>query len=130
MINTKKTGLLLAVFCIFLFIQPICTQTGNSKIPVISAKDFYTGLKNKSLKFSYNQEIIITGVLKDTGSSLIYNSSYLLISDKKDGGVFVKAVLADKNKRSEYKNGQNIQIYCRFYEEREHVVVVKNAKNN
>ena len=105
-------------------------QTGGSEIVVISAKNLYEGLKNKSLKFSYNQEIIITGILKDTGSSFVYNSAYLLISDKDNGFVYVKAVLADKSKRSEYKNGQNIKIRCRFYEERDKVVVFKDAKNN
>ena len=105
-------------------------QTENGETIVISAKNLYEGLKNKSLKFSYNQEVIITGILKDTGSSFIYNSAYLLISDKDNGYVYVKAVLADKNKRGAYKNGQNITIRCRFYEDRDKVVVFKDAKNN
>ena len=40
----------------------------------------------------------------------------------------MKAVLADKKKKEEYKKGQEIKIRCRFYEERDKVVV-KNAKN-
>ena len=104
-------------------------QTNSDKAVVISAKNLYEGLKNKSLKFDYNQEIVITGILKDTGSSIIYNSAYLLISDKKDGSVYVKAVLADKKLKDKYKKGQNIKIRCRFYEERSSVVVVKDARD-
>ena len=115
-----------------LFAFACCTQaqTNNDKPITITAKDLYEGLKNKTLKFDYNQEIIITGVLNETGSSYIYNSSYLLISDKVGGYVYVKAVLADKKKRSDYKKGQKVKIHCRFYEERSSVVVVKNATNN
>ena len=105
-------------------------QTGNREPVVISAKNLYTGLKNKTLKFDYNQEIIITGVLKETGSSIVYNSAYLLISDTDDGYIYVKAVLADKKKKDEYKKGQNIKIRCHFYEERDKVVVVKDTRNN
>jgi len=117
--------------CAFLFAFSLClhAQSGSDKTTVISAKSLYEGLKNKSLKFNYNQEVIITGILKDTGSSLIYNSSYLLISDKDNGNIYVKAVLANKNKKNGYKKGQNIKIHCRFYEERDKVVVVKDAKN-
>jgi hypothetical protein len=117
--------------CAFLFAFSLClhAQSDSDKTTVISAKSLYEGLKNKSLKFDYNQEVIITGILKDTGSSFIYNSSYLLISDKDNGNIYVKAVLADKNKKNEYKKGQNIKIHCRFYEERDKVVVVKDAKN-
>ena len=104
-------------------------QSESRETVVISAKDLYEGLKNKSLKFDYNQEITITGILKNTGSSIIYNSAYLLISDKDNGYIYVKAVLADKKKRSEYKNGQSIKIQCRFYENRDQVIVVKDAKN-
>ena len=125
--NIVKTLLLSILFSIPTY--SVYTQTVNSEPVVISAKDLYEGLKNKSLKFDFNQEIIITGVLKETGSSFIYNSSYLLISDKKDGTIYIKAVLADKKKKDEYKNGQNIKIHCRFYEERDKVIVVKDAKN-
>ena len=119
------------LLCTFLLVFSLCSyaQVNDGKTTVISAKSLYEGLKNKSLKFNYNQEIIITGILKDTGSSVIYNSSYLLISDKDDGDIYVKAVLADKRKKSEYKKGQKIRIHCRFYEERSKVVVVKDAKN-
>ena len=125
-INLKKV-----LFCILLFAFTYCVQaqTDNNKPVVISAKSLYEGLKNKTLRFNYNQEIVITGILKETGSSFIYNSSYLLISDKDNGTVYVKAVLADKKKKDEYKKGQSINIQCRFYEERESVVVVKDAKN-
>jgi hypothetical protein len=118
------------LFCTLVFAFSCCVyaQTNNDKAVVISAKNLYEGMKNKSLKFDYNQEIIITGILKETGSSFIYNSAYLLISDKDNGYIYVKAVLADKKKRSEYKNGQEVKIRCRFYEERGHVVVVKNAE--
>jgi len=118
------------LFCTLVFAFSCCVyaQTNNEKTVVISAKNLYEGMKNKSLKFDYNQEIIITGILKETGSSFIYNSAYLLISDKDNGYIYVKAVLADKKKRSEYKNGQEVKIRCRFYEERGHVVVVKNAE--
>ena len=119
------------LFSIILSIS-ICSanaQSENNKTVVISAKDLYEGLKNKSLKFDYNQEITITGILKNTGSSIIYNSAYLLISDKDNGYIYVKAVLADKKKKSEYKNGQSINMQCRFYENRDNVIVVKDAKN-
>jgi hypothetical protein len=112
-----------------IFTCGVYAQTGSDKTVTISAKELYEGLKNKTLKFDYNKEIIITGILKDTGSSFIYNSSYLLISDKSNGYIYVKAVLADKKKKSEYKKGQNIRIQCRFYEERDKVIVVKDAKN-
>ena len=120
------------LLCTLLLTFSLCSyaQAGSNKTTEISAKSLYERLKNKSLKFDYNQEIIITGVLKDTGSSLIYNSAYLLISDKDNGDIYVKAVLADKKKISEYKKGQEIEIRCRFYEERSRVVVVKDAKNN
>ena len=119
------------IICTLFFAFAYCTQaqTNSNKPITITAKDLYEGLKNKTLKFDYNQEIIITGVLNETGSSYIYNSSYLLISDKADGYVYVKAVLADKKKRSEYKKGQKVKIHCRFYEERSNVAVVKNATN-
>ena len=115
----------------FIFALSLCAyaQLENDQTTVISAKELYDGLKNKSLNFRYNQEIIITGVLRDTGSSLIYNSSYLLISDQSNGDIYVKAVLADRRKRSEYRKGQEVTIHCRFYEERDRVVVVKDAKN-
>jgi len=115
----------------FVFALSLCAyaQPENDQTTVISAKELYDGLKNKSLNFRYNQEIIITGVLRDTGSSLIYNSSYLLISDQSNGDIYVKAVLADRRKRSEYRKGQEVTIHCRFYEERDRVVVVKDAKN-
>jgi hypothetical protein len=115
--------------CTLFFAFAYCAQaqTNNDTPIVITAKNLYEGLKNKTLTFDYNQEIIITGVLKETGSSTIYNSSYLLISDKAGGHVYVKAVLADKKKKDEYKEGQNVKIHCRFYEERSKVVVVKNA---
>ena len=118
-------------FCVLLFAFAYCAQaqTNGDVVTVITAKDLYEGMKNKTLKFSYGQEIIITGVLKETGGSIIYNSSYLLISDKNDGYVYVKAVLADKKKRDEYKKGQSVRIHCRFYEERSAVVVVKDATN-
>ena len=118
--------------CTLLFAFSLCAyaQADNNKTTEISAKNLYEGLKNKSLKFDFNQEIIITGVLKETGSSFIYNSSYLLISDKNNGDIYVKAVLADKRKKDEYKKGQEIKIHCRFYEERDKVVVVKDAINN
>jgi hypothetical protein len=128
----KMGGILkISLFSILLSISiyTVNAQTGSETV-VISAKNLYEGLKNKSLKFNYNQEVIITGILKDTGSSFVYNSAYLLISDKDNGYVYVKAVLADKSKRSEYKNGQNIKIRCRFYEDRDKVVVFKDAKNN
>lgn len=112
-----------------IFTCSVFAQTGSDKTVTISAKELYEGLKNKTLKFDYNKEIIITGILKDTGSSFIYNSSYLLISDKSNGYIYVKAVLADKKKKSEYKKWQNIRIKCRFYEERDKVIVVKDAKN-
>ena len=126
MLSLKKT-----LLCALIVTFTCCaySQTNSDKPIVISAKSLYEGLKNKSLTFNYNQEIIITGILKETGSSFIYNSSYLLISDKETGYVYVKAVLADKKKREEYKKGQNIEIYCRFYEERDNVIVLKNAKN-
>ena len=119
------------LICTFFFAFSLCAhaQADRDKATVISAKSLYEGLKNKSLKFDYNQEIIITGILKDTGSSYIYNSAYLLISDKDNGDVFVKAVLADKKNKDEYKKGQKIEIRCRFYEERDKVIVVKDAKN-
>jgi len=120
---------LLLSICLFIFTCSVYAQADNNKTVEISAKGFYEGLKNKSLKFDYNQEVIITGILKDVGSSFIYNSAYLLISDKDNGNVYVKAVLADKNKKNEYKNGQNVKIRCRFYEERGNIVVVKDAKN-
>ena len=101
----------------------------DSKTVTISAKDLYEGMKNKSLRFTYGQEMIITGILENTGSSIVYNSGYLLISDKEGGHIYVKAVLADKRKRSEYKKGQIVKIRCHFYEERSNVVVVKDAKN-
>lgn len=123
-----KNILLLSIL-LSAFTYAAYAQTGNDKTIVVSAKELYEGLKNKSLKFAYNQEIVITGVLKDTGGSIIYNSSYLLISDKENGYIYVKAVLADKKKRNEYKKGQNIKIQCRFYEERDKVIVVKDAKN-
>ncbi len=133
-LNAKKkwgfpAGLFTVMFFVSLSVQSLNAQGDNNKIVVIPAKELYDELKSKTLSFNYNQEIIITGVLKETGSSFIYNSSYLLISDKENGTVYVKAVLADKNKRSEYKNGQQIKIRARFYEEREKVVVVKDAKN-
>ena len=125
MLSSKKlllyTLLLLCSLCSY-------AQADSDKTTVISAKSLYEGLKNKSLKFDYNQEIIITGILKDTGSSFVYNSAYLLISDKDNGDIYVKAVLADKKKRNEYKKGQEIKIRCRFYEERSKVIVVKDAK--
>jgi hypothetical protein len=125
--NFAKT-LLLSILLSALAV-PIYAQTGKSETVVIFAKDLYKRLKNKSLSFDYNQEVVITGILKETGSSIIYNSAYLLISDKDNGYIYVKAVLADKKKRSEYKNGQEIKIVARFYEERDHVIVVKDAKN-
>ena len=126
MLSTKK--LLLSTFLLALSLC-LYAQADSDKITVISAKGLYEGLKNKSSKFNYNQEIIITGILKDTGSSFIYNSAYLLISDKDDGDIYVKAVLADKRDKDKYKKGQEIKIHCRFYEERDKVVVVKDAKN-
>ena len=119
------------LLCTLLFAFSVCVyaQTDSDKTTVISAKNLYEGLKNKSLTFNYNQEIVITGILKDTGSSFIYKSAYLLISDKNNGDIYVKAVLADKKKKDEYKKGQEIKIRCRFYEERDKVVVVKDAKN-
>ena len=127
----KRNILKISLFSILLLISTYdANAQPGSETVVISAKNLYEGLKNKSLKFNYNQEVIITGVLKDTGSSFVYNSAYLLISDKDNGYVYVKAVLADKSKRSEYKNGQNIKIRCRFYEDRDKVVVFKDAKNN
>ena len=119
------------LLCTLLSAFSLCAyaQAGSNKTTVISAKSLYEGLKNKSLTFDYNQEIIITGILNNTGSSFIYNSAYLLISDKDNGDIYVKAVLADKKKKDEYKKGQEINICCRFYEERDKVVVVKDAKN-
>lgn len=127
MLSLKR--LLLFFVLLVTFTYYTNAQTSKDTTIVISAKNLYKELKNKSLKFSYNQEIIITGVLKETGSSFIYNSSYLLISDKNDGYIYVKAVLADKKKKDEYKKGQTIKIHCRFYEERSNVIVVKDAKN-
>jgi len=127
MLNSKN---LLLCTLLFAFSFSVYAQADNDKTTTISAKDLYEGLKNKSLTFDYNQEIIITGILKDTGSSFIYNSAYLLISDKDNGDVYVKAVLADKKKKDEYKKGQEVKIRCRFYEERSKVLVVKDAKNN
>ena len=124
-VKTLLLSILLSVFTYAAY-----AQTENREPIVISAENLYTGLKNKSLKFDYNQEIVITGVLKETGSSIVYNSAYLLISDKENGSVYVKAVLADKKKKDEYKKGQSIKIRCRFYEERDKVVVVKDTKNN
>ena len=126
MLSPKKLLLCTLVFGFFLSAY---AQADSDKTTVISAKSLYDGLKNKSLTFDYNQEIIITGILKDTGSSFIYNSAYLLISDKDNGNIYVKAVLADKKKKDEYKKGQKVKIRCRFYEERAKVVVVKDAKN-
>lgn len=126
-IFSQKKIFLFALF--FISTLYVFAQKGSDTTTVISAKDLYEGLKNKSLKFNSNQEIIITGILKDTGSSFIYNSSYLLISDKDNGYTYVKAVLADKKKKDEYKKGQSIKIYCRFYEERGNVIVVKDAKD-
>jgi len=119
------------LLCTFLLVFSLCaySQADSDKTTVISAKSLYEGLKNNSLTFDYNQEIIITGILKDTGSSFVYNSAYLLISDKNNGSIYVKAVLADKKKKDEYKKGQEIKIHCRFYEERDKVIVVKDAKN-
>ena len=125
----KKLLLLSAILFSFGFAYNSYAQSSGASITTIAAKDLFNGLKNKSLTFDYNQPIIITGVLKDIGSSFIYNSSYLLISDKTDGQVYVKAVLADKNKKSEYKKGQVVKIEARFYEEREKVVVVKDSKS-
>ena len=122
------TRILLFPVLWFVCVHSAYAQTGNSETVTIPAKALYEGMKNKSLKFDYNQEVIITGILKETGSSIIYNSSYLLISDKDNGYIYVKAVLADKKKRSTYKNGQSIKIRCRFYEERDKVVVVKDAR--
>jgi len=95
---------------------------------VFTAKEFYETIKNKAVIFNYGQKITITGVLKEKGSSIIYNSSYLLISDKTNGYVYVKAVLADKNKIGEYTKGQTIKIEASFYQEREKVIVLKDAK--
>ena len=127
-LKLRKSILLLSIL-LSVFTYSAYAQTGSDKTIAISAKELYDGLKSKSLKFSFNQEIIITGILKETGGSIIYNSSYLLISDKENGTIYVKAVLSDKKKRSEYKKGQNIKIQCRFYEERDKVIVVKDAKN-
>ena len=127
MLSLKKI-LLCALFSTFIY--GAYAQTNSNDAVVISAKNLYEGLKNKSLKFSYNQEIIVTGILKDTGSSFIYNSAYLLISDKDNGYTYVKAVLADKGKKDEYKKGQSVRVRCRFYEERGSVVVVKDTRNN
>jgi hypothetical protein len=130
MITARKMLLALIVLFACACVVQLYAQDNNSgSITVISAKDLYEGLKNKTLNFDYNQRIVITGVLKDTGSSFIYNSSYLLISDSDSGYIYVKAVLSDKNKRSEYTSGQNIKINSRFYEERDKVVVVKDSKN-
>ncbi len=104
------------------------TQTQTTQPAKISANNLFKGLKNKTLSFFYNQELIIIGVVKEIGSSIIYNSSYILISDTANGSIYVKAVLADKNKKSEYKPGETIVIRCRFYEERDAVIVVKDAK--
>ena len=107
----------------------IYAQSASSGTVVISAKNLYEGLKNNSLKFERNQAIIVTGILSDTGSSFIYNSAYLLISDKADGHIYVKAILADKKKRDDYKNGQNIRIRCRFYADRDTSIIVKDTRN-
>ena len=131
MIQVKNfTKALLFSMLLSIFTISVYAQKENNEAVVISAKNLYEGLKNKTLNFKHNQEIIITGILKDTGSSFIYNSAYLLISDTDNGYIYVKAVLADKKKKSEYKKGQNVKIHCRFYEERDKVVVVKDAKNN
>ncbi len=122
----KKAGLFLTLGLLFFGAASVFAQT--DKPTVIAAKDLYDGLKKKSLRFSDRQEIVITGVLKTIGSSFIYNSSYLLISDHTGGEVYVKAILADKNKKSEYKEGQEIKIRSYFYEERDHVIVVKGAE--
>ena len=127
MLNSKN---LLLCTLLFAFTLSVYAQSDCDKTTTISAKDLYDGLKDKSLTFDYNQEIIITGILKDTGSSFVYNSAYLLISDKDNEDVYVKAVLADKKKKDEYKKGQEVKIRCRFYEERSKVLVVKDAKNN
>jgi len=131
MIQVKNfTKVLLFSMLLSVFTISVYAQKESNEAVVISAKNLYEGLKNKTLNFKHNQEIIITGILKDTGSSFIYNSAYLLISDTDDGYIYVKAVLADKKERSQYKKGQNNKIHCRFYEERDKVVVVKDAKNN
>ena len=72
MLSSKKI-----LLCTFLLAFSLCSyaQAGSDKTTVISAKNLYEGLKNKTLKFDYNQEITIIGILKDTGSSFIYNSA-------------------------------------------------------
>ena len=123
----KKSIVTIFLFSVLLSVSAYA-QTASNEPVVISAKNLYEGLKNNSLKFDKNQEIIITGILSDTGSSLFYNSAYLLISDTAGGYIYVKAILADKNKRSDYRNGQSVRIRCRFYENREKVIVVKDSK--
>ena len=106
----------------------VSAQT-DTQIITISAKELYDGLKNKSLSFNFNQEIIVTGILRNTGSSILYNSAYLLISDHENGNIYVKAVLADKNKRNEYQNGQAVRIRGQFYVERSNVILIKGAES-
>ncbi|MDR1760294.1 MAG: hypothetical protein LBR60_07195 [Fibrobacter sp.] len=123
----KKAGLFLTLSLLLFGASSVFAQAENAS-KVFAAKDLYDGLKKKSLRFSDRQEIIITGVLKSIGSSFIYNSSYLLISDRADGKIYVKAILADKDKKTEYKEGQEIKIRSFFYEERDNVIVVKGTE--
>ncbi len=57
----KKVAILPMVFAFFCFAQFSYAQNENN-IPEISAKALYDGMKNNSLKFSYNQELIIASI--------------------------------------------------------------------
>ena len=128
------------LLCTILLTFACCVyaQTDNKTV-LISAKDLYDGLTNKSLKLNPNQEIIVTGILADVGSSIgfsfstettsSYSHSYILIADKSKERAYVKAILADKKKEKEYKKGQKIKVRCRFLEEKDNLVVVEDTRN-
>ena len=119
----KKLSLVTAFALYFMFISAAFTQQAT-----YTAKNFYDGIKNKSVSFDYNQRVTITGILKEKGTSTFYNSAYLLISDSKDGYVYVKAVLSDKTTVHQYIRGQAVKIDAKFYQERANVIVLKDAK--
>ena len=119
----KKHSLVTTLALSFILVSAAFTQQAT-----YSAKNFYDGIKNKSVSFDYNQRVTITGILKEKGTSTFYNSAYLLISDSKDGFVYVKAVLADKTTVHQYIRGQAVKIDAKFYQERANVIVLKDAK--
>jgi len=120
----RKTLFIVTIVFSFMFARVVHAKQQT----VFTAKEFYEAIKNKTVVFNYGQKITITGILKEKGSSIIYNSSYLLISDSSDDYVYVKAVLANKNKISQYTKGQVVKINASFYQERDKVVVLKDAK--